>query len=161
MKQRFITILIQLKEFSKLWCRRWDSVTKLPRHKLLEVVSRPPFESSVRHAGVVLLIEHSVIKNTDLKVDVFNYMCRREDSNLHTLRYTILSRARLPFRHSGLYFIYFLLIYTLHKYWTFARNGTIHLPSSADYGSLRHSSLLEPLRQVERLYTIYTLYENT
>ncbi len=29
-------------------------------------------------------------------------MCRRRDSNSHTLRYTILSRARLPFRHSGI-----------------------------------------------------------
>jgi hypothetical protein len=29
-------------------------------------------------------------------------LCRGRDSNSHTLRYTILSRARLPFRHPGL-----------------------------------------------------------
>ena len=28
---------------------------------------------------------------------ILHYMCRRWDLNLHTLRYTILSRARLPF----------------------------------------------------------------
>ncbi|MFM2415031.1 MAG: hypothetical protein RI911_724 [Candidatus Parcubacteria bacterium] len=30
-----------------------------------------------------------------------NFLCRKRDLNPHILRYTILSRARLPFRHSG------------------------------------------------------------
>ena len=53
-------------------------------------------------------------------------LCRRRDSNSHTLRYTILSRARLPFRHSGI--CYPILPscsrYTLCLNSIFFRNGT-------------------------------------
>ena len=137
-------------------CRRRDSVTKSVSRISKQMILRPVFSSHVydmknmltrsprlvlwvhktgdsstpirvsrvRHADVVL--SGTIKKSTPLGVSFF-ILCRRRDSNSHTLRYTILSRARLPFRHSGFYLFFFYLtpFQILYTYFINLWNGTI------------------------------------
>ena len=74
-------------------CRRWDLVTKLPR------VARSSFATPIQ----VPTHDKQLSCSLDT-IKLFHYfLCRGWDLNPHTLRYTILSRARLPFRHPGNY----------------------------------------------------------
>ena len=56
---------------------------------------------SRKHAGASSSAHKKI---TTLSRGIFK-MCRRRDLNPHSLRNTILSRARLPFRHSGISFL--------------------------------------------------------
>ncbi len=76
---------------------------------LASETSLRPFESSRKARRRFTLLVLCNIKHLTKSWGVLYYMCRRRDSNSHTLRYTILSRARLPFRHSGIIFLFTIM----------------------------------------------------
>ena len=80
-----------------------DSVTRLLLASS-SIKSRDPYSRLAQSAQALCFHSDTVTtKNTQVITWVFFVVrCRRRDSNSHTLRYTILSRARLPFRHSGM-----------------------------------------------------------
>ena len=65
----------------------------------LQESSSKSLSSPTRKCRRALSLRH--IRKLALTDSIFN-KCRRRDLNPHSLRNTILSRARLPFRHSGI-----------------------------------------------------------